>query len=218
MTLSSTDDTMSEYFTATDSASITVSAALPVAADLPVTLQATGSADALLDVIGFSNLTLSAGQASTTLVLRAVSDGVVEGTELLNISSPDAAGTVQISILDTPYGQFAATNLGTTGPVNPLDDFDLDGSLNVEELVFGTDLSSAASRPVIGLQREGQDFKLPVPLSTLPAGIVVAGETTTDFETWLTNAVTLLPDGFLIPGDDSQRFVRLKYHVLETAP
>ncbi|MCU0786755.1 MAG: matrixin family metalloprotease [Verrucomicrobia bacterium] len=216
--LSSTDTQMAEYFTATDTANVTVSAALPVATDLPVTLQAAGSADAVLDVSGFASLTLGAGQSSTTLVLRAISDAIVEGTEVLNVTSPNASGTVQISILDTPYGQFAATNLGTIGAVNPYDDFDLDGSLNVEELVFGTDLTSASSHPVFALVREGLDFRLPVPLTSLPPGIMVSGEATTDFATWLPDGVTVVPDGLLIPGDDPQRFLRLKYSVLETAP
>ena len=218
LSLSSADDSMSEYDTASDPAVITVSAVLPVPTDLPVTLSATGSANAALDVTGFANVTLAAGSTSTSLVLTAVSDGLVEGTEVLVVTSPDATGTVPLTILDTPYGQFASTNLGITGPVNPFDDFDGDDSMNIEELVFGTDLASAASRPDFRLLAENGDYRLPAPLSSVPEGVIVEGESSTDLQTWLPDGVTILPDGFLIPGGDPERYLRLKYTIQETAP
>jgi len=218
LSLSSEDDSMSEYSNLTDTATVTVSAGLPVAADLPVTLNAGGSADPSLDTVGFGNMTLRAGDTSTSLVLTAVSDGLVEGNETLTISSPDATGSVQLIVLDTPYAQLVSSYLGTVGPVNPFDDFDDDGSINVEELTFGSDLASSNSLPLIQLHPEGNDFKLPALLSSLPEGILVEAESSTNLQAWTTNDTTTLPDGFLIPGTDSQRFLRLKYDVRETAP
>lgn len=218
LSLSSEDDSMSEYSNVTDTATVTVSAGLPVATDLPVTLNASGSADPGLDMVGFDNLLLSAGHTSTSLVLTAVSDGLVEGNETLTINSPDATGSVQLTVLDTPYAQLVSSYLGTVGPVNPFDDFDDDGSINVEELTFGSDLASSNSQPLIQLHAEGNAFKLPALLSSLPEGILVEAESSTNLQAWTTNDTTTVPDGFLIPGTDPQRFLRLKYDVRETAP
>jgi uncharacterized repeat protein (TIGR01451 family) len=218
LTLSSTDTSMSEYSNATDTAVITVSAGLPVAAPLAVPLLAAGSASPLLDLTGLDNLTLAAGSASTSLVLTAISDGLVEGNETLILTSPDATGSVLVTVLDTPYGQLASALLGTIGPVNPFDDFDSDNSLNVEELLFGSDLASADSWPLIHLQPEGSGYKLPALIASLPAGITVEGESSTDLLSWAPQEVTVLPDGLWIPGEDPQRFLRLRYEVRETAP
>lgn len=218
LTLSSPDTSLSEYYNGTDKAVVTVSAVLPVAVPVPITLAASGSANPALDLTGFSSLTLATGSASTGLVLTAVSDGLVEGNETLTVTSPDATGSVQITVLDTPWGQFASTNLGTTGAVNPLDDFDSDGSINVEELLFGSDSRSPASVPLMRLQADDGDYKLSALVSSLPDGILVGGESSTDFLNWTTNEITVLPDGLRMSGADPQRFLRLKYEVHEIAP
>lgn len=218
LTLSSADDSASEYFNATDTAEVSVSAALPVPTNIPVTLSAAGTASPALDVTGFGNLTLAAGNASATATLSAVSDGLVEGNETLEVSSPDATGTVQVTIADTPYGQWAASELSTTGAVNPFDDFDLDGSLNVEELIFGTDGASPASFENLEFIPVGPDRKIAVPLGALPADILVEGATSLDLTTWTHDGVTDLADGFSISGDDALRFFRLIYTVRRTAP
>jgi hypothetical protein len=216
LTLSSADAWLSEYDKATDTAMVTVSAPLPVAAPLPVTWVTSGSANPALDLTGLSDFTLPVGSARTSLVLTAVSDGLVEGNETLTLTSPEAGGSVELTLLDTPWGQFASTNLGTTGPVNPFDDFDADGSMNVEELLFASDLRSPSSRPLFHLEPDGADFKLPALVYALPVGILVEGESTTDFLQWTTDGITLLPDGVRMSGADPQRFLRLRYEVRET--
>ena len=90
--------------------------------------------------------------------------------------------------------------------------------MNVEELVFGSDASLASSQPVKRLIANGSNFDLSVSLETLPEGVFVVGETSLDLEDWFTNEATALPQGFLIPGGDDQRFLRLRYSVLESAP
>lgn len=218
LTLSSNDDSASEYFNATDTAEIRVSAVLPVPSDVPVTLLAAGTADSSLDVSGYGNVTLTTGNASVVATLTAVSDGLVEGNEILDISSPDASGIIQITIEDTPYGQWAAGVMSTTGLVNPFDDFDFDGSLNVEELIFGTDADSSTSFESFELIPDGPDFKLAVPLGALPADVLVDAETSLDLTTWTPDGITNLADGFMIPGGEILRFLRLIYTVRQTAP
>jgi len=136
----------------------------------------------------------------------------VEGNESLEITSPDAAGTVQLTVLDTPYGQWAAASLGTIGAVNPGDDFDLDGPTNVEELVFGSDGADAGSEPSHPLVPQGTDYKIFVPLGSLPGGISVTAESSDDLHTWSNAGITVLTDGFLV-ADAGTRFVRLRYVV-----
>lgn len=217
LTLSCSDDSTSEFHSATDSAEITVSAGLPVPFDIPVALTPSGSADPLLDVSGFADLTIAAGNASASETITAVSDGLVEGNETLQISSPDATGNVSITIEDTPYGQWASSTMGTTGLVNPDDDFDLDGSPNVEELIYGTDAGSGSSWPENQLMPNGTNLELAVPLGSLPEGVTVDALTSTDLILWTSDGVTVLPDGFRIPIDGDKRFLKLIYGVVETA-
>ena len=125
---------------------------------------------------------------------------------------------VQITIEDTPYGQWAAGQLGVVGAVNPFDDFDGDGYLNVGELVHGSDGASNGSVPDAAFLPEGADFKLAVPLSGLPDGVFVDAETSTDLSIWGSMGITTMPDGFVIPGGDATRFIRLIYRVEESAP
>lgn len=210
--LSCTETTLAELPGASAPAELSVAAALPVPADIPITLTTSGTADPANDLSGFGNLTLSAGNSVTSTSLTAVSDGLVEGDETLEITSPDATGTVQLTLTDTPYGQWAAANLGTTGAVNPGDDFDSDGSTNVEELIFGSNGADASSEPSYSLVPQGTDYKIFVPLGSLPGGISVTAEASDDLQLWSDTGITVLGDGFLIAGGDT-RFVRLRYVV-----
>jgi hypothetical protein len=218
LTLSSADLTASEYYGAADTAEVSVSAVLPVPVNIPVALNATGTASAVSDVTGFGGLTIAAGSASDAATLEAVSDGVVEGNETLMVSSPGAAGSVNITIEDHPYGQWAAGTLGTVGAVDAFEDFDGDLFFNVEELANGTDATSAASIPQPELVAEGGDFKMALPLSSLPRGVFVDGESSLDLSIWSAAGVSVLADGFLLSGGDARRFLRLIYRVEESAP
>ena len=218
LALSSNDTNTSEYHAATDTAEIKVSALLPVPLDIPVSLQAAGTADPVDDVTGFGDLTLVTGNSSASTTVAAISDGLAEGDETLEVSSTEATGTVTITVVDTLYGAWAATTFGGPGQTGPFEDFDQDGSLNIEELVFGTNATLAGSQPIKQLVADGPDFKMPVPLDTLPEGVFVFGESSLDLQLWSDADVTILPQGFLIPGGDDQRFLRLVYRILESQP
>lgn len=218
LALSSNDASTSEYHASTDTAEIRVSALLPVPIDIPVSLQASGTADPVDDVTGFGDLTLATGNSSASTTVAAISDGLAEGDETLEVSSSEATGTVSITVVDTPYGTWATTTFGGLGQTGPFEDFDQDGSLNIEELVFGTDATLAGSQPMNQLLADGPDFKLPVPLDTLPEGVFVLGESSLDLQLWSIDDVTVLPQGFLIPGGNEKRFLRLVYSFLESEP
>ena len=216
--LSAEDGTASEISAGSDTAEISVSAILPVGVDMPVSLISSGSADQSLDVTGFGDLILGAGNDSASLTLAAVNDGLVEGPESLTISSPDASGEVVITILDTPYGTWAAAQLGLTGANGPFEDFDGDGSINVEELMYGTDGSLPSSIPSTILVPSGANFELSVPLATLPEGVIVEAEASTDLVNWTSNGISRLENGFLLDGSNDRAFIRLIYDVLDGAP
>jgi len=216
LTLSSADTSASELADPADLAELVVSAVLPVPSSLPVTLQASGTADPATDLSGFGSLTLTPGNASVSATLTAVFDDLVEGTETLQVVSPEAAGMVELSIIDSPYGQWAAATLGTVGAVLPGDDFDGDGSTNVEELVYGTDGASVVSTPAIVIYDDGNGPRVDVPLASLPLGVHVDGEGSADLVLWHPGWVTGLPDGFRLSAPGGQGFLRLRYEVSET--
>lgn len=215
LTLSSEDTLASESADPADSAEIRVSAAMPVAEELSVVLNASGTADAATDLEGFGDLLLPVGSDSVMAVLAAVPDGLVEGPERLQITSPDAGGVIDIDLMDGPYSNFAFGIFGDAGQTEPFDDFDGDGSSNVEELIFGTDALSAASLPSLGLLRNGADFELRVPLGSLPDGVHVDAEASTDLLEWSGDRVLRLADGFRLLGNESQGYLRLLYSVPE---
>ena len=218
LVLGSTDTTASELGSLADDAEIHVSAILPVTSDIPVTLQTTGSADPFADFITFSDLTLTAGNDTASAALTAVNDGLVEGQETLQVTSPGASGTVNLTLNDTPYADWAASQLGMVGDNLPFDDFDNDGSSNVEELIFGTDASLPSSTPLIQLVPSGADFEISVPLASLPDGVTVDAEASSDLSNWSNTRVTRLTNGFRLDGTDDQGFIRLIYEVMEGAP
>jgi hypothetical protein len=96
---------------------------LPLLAPLPLLLT-TGGTAAAADVTGLDLASMPAGRTAEPIILTAVNDGLVEGPETLTLTlDPDssylvgATGTIPVTIVDTPYGQWAFTNLATWNSV-----------------------------------------------------------------------------------------------------
>lgn len=215
LTLSSDDSTTTETSDSSDTAEVRVSAVLPVPGTMPVSLQATGSADPMSDITGFGNLVLMTGEASVAATLDAVSDGQIEGVETLHVTSTEASGSVDVTINDSAYATWALAGMGNSGLLLPDEDFDGDGSSNVEELVNGADPADPASKPVVQLVPDGGDFAVFVPLGLLPEGVSVDAEGSGDLQSWTPAMVTRLDDRFVLSGAEAKAFLRLIYSVPE---
>ena len=119
-------------------ARINFSTPLPTGANLPLPLISAGSATPGEDTPSFDNAVIPVGLSSFEMALRPVQDNQAEGTEILELSLdpqfvvPQGISPARITILDTPYGDWAHAHLGPGPASAPSSDFDFDGySLNV---------------------------------------------------------------------------------------
>lgn len=201
-------------------ASLEFSTLLPLQSDLPLGLLTGGTATPGLDTIDFDNLVLPAGQTSVLLEFNAHSDEEVEGLETLELSLdpaglvPSGLPTALITIADSLYGEWAATQLGLGTANGPLDDFDLDGIGNYEEYAWQTDPGSAKSRPDPRIRREGEFLYINFPLANLPRFTSVRAEMSTDLENWTSQGVETLADGFRVRINSPQGYIRLRFDEL----
>ncbi len=203
-------------------ARLNFSTPLPVARDFPLPLLTAGSATPGVDTRRFDNIVFPSGQALLELAFRATRDTEVEGLETLILAlDPDlvfaeGANPAVITFFDTPYGQWAASQLGLDSANNPRDDFDHDGALNAEEYFWGTNPASPFSLPRLNPRQAGPFLRIDFPHASLPPFARTRAETSTDLLNWTGQAVEILPDGFRVPLDGPTRYLRLIYE--EFAP
>ena len=165
---------------------------------------------------GLGLASMPAGQTAASIVLTAVNDGLVEGAETLTLDLAASAafldganGQAAVSIADTPYGQWAFTNLGV-GPGNgPLDDKDGDFFNNTVEYAFGTDGDSSSDRPDPLVFEDGGLLKISAPLATLPADVIMFAQQTNDLQTWDSVGMQTLSDAFAFPMSGDEQFLRI---------
>ena len=195
---------------------------LPVARDLPLPLLTAGNATPGIDTRRFDNIIFPSGQTLLQLEFRATRDTEVEGPETLilaldpDLVFPEGSNPVTITFLDTPYGQWAASQLGLDNANSPQDDFDHDGALNAEEYFWGTNPASPFSLPRPNPRQAGPFLRIDFPHASLPPFARTRAETSTDLLNWTGQAVEILPDGFRVPLDGPTRYLRLIYE--EFAP
>ena len=213
------DDTASEW-APLDLARLTFSTDLPLASPLPIPLLDSGSATRN-DLTGLDDIILPSAQTSVQAELRAVNDDLVEGPETISLSidpnriTPEGLPAAEINIADTPYGHWAATNLGLNTANGPLEDFDLDGSLNFEEYAWQTDARDIAIRPQTNIRQDGSYLRGDFPFASLPTDVSVRAEVSTDLQTWSEAGVESLPDGFRVPRNGAtQLFLRYLYDAI----
>ncbi|MDP7656342.1 MAG: hypothetical protein QF706_09720, partial [Roseibacillus sp.] len=210
------NDSASEFLP-TGIARLTFSTPLPLAGDLTLPLLTRGSATPGVDTRPFDNVVLPGGQRLLELTFRPLRDNEAEGTEILELSLnpdlvfPEGVPSAVITIADTPYGQWAVTHLGPNSANRPNDDFDHDGSVNAEEYAWQSDPASAHSRPVPNYRREGRFLRVDFPHHALPAFTGVHAETSPDLRRWTRQGVETLPNGFRVPLNLPQRYLRLVY-------
>ena len=210
-------NTLASEFLPTGIARLTFSTPLPLAGDFPLPILTAGSATPGVDTRPFDNIVLPSGQRLLELSFRPLQDNEAEGTETLEISldpdlvAPQGVASAVITIADTPYGQWAVTHLGPHSANGPDEDFDLDGAINSEEYAWQSDPAAAHSRPMPNYRREGQFLRIDFPHQTLPAFTSVHAETSSDLRNWTRRGVEPLPDGFRVPLDLPQRYLRLIY-------
>lgn len=205
---------------AADTAEVQAVTPLPLLGALAVPLVIGGTADDTTDVTGLlGSLSIPAGSTAESIILSAIKDSLVEGPETVtfDIDSgvsflPGGNGTAEVTVADTPYGQWAFTNLGLGGLNDPCDDFDGDVFKNLEEYSWGTDATSALSYPVITpLVSEGQ-FRINAPVATLPSDVIMTAEGSSNLIDWDTTGIIPLADGFGLPlGGAGKYFLRLLF-------
>lgn len=210
------DDTASEW-APLDRAHLTISTNLPPLSDLAILLLNAGTATLGQDATGLNNITLHSGETSVQVEVLAVTDSAIEGDETLLLSLDPAGGLLlegappaAITISDPPYGTWAAQIFGLGTASGPLDDFDLDGALNLEEYAWHTDATSASSRPIPTYHQDGDFLRAAVPFSTLPGDVFLRAEASSDLKNWSPAGVETLADGFRVPIQRaSQRYLRV---------
>jgi uncharacterized repeat protein (TIGR01451 family) len=224
VTLALVDDTASE-FSLSDTAVISLHAPLPPVTDLPVHFLSSGSATAGTDTSPLSGHAIPAGQTTARIEINAIPDTKVEGPETLVLSIDPASriastGTTELTltVLDSPYGTWAAAVLGLDGPVAPSNDFDRDGALNLEEFAWQTAPASPFSRPWIHPRLDAGILRLDAPLQELPPSVRVTAESSTDLQSWSPKGIQRRIDGFQVPADDPAAFLRLRYDLLPSKP
>ena len=204
-------------FLPTGIARLSFSTALPLANDFRLPILTAGSATPGVDTRPFDNIVLPSGQTLLELSFRALQDNEAEGPETLelfldpDLVVPEGVAPAVITIADSPYGQWAFTHLGPGTTNRPHDDFDRDGATNAEEYAWQSNPAAADSRPRPNYRREGQFLHVDFPHHTLPAFTGVNAETSSDLRNWTRRGVESLPDGFRVPIDLPQRFLRLIY-------
>ena len=184
---------------------------LPTATGLPLVFDNAGTADLLADVSGLSGLTLAAGQSSLTTIVAALTDEEVEVEETLLLSLPNSDNSVLLTLRDTLYGAWASAALGTNGETGALQDFDQDGSPNIEEYVFQTDGSDPLSTPTLATSISSTHFKLLAPPVPLPSDVLLDAQASSDLQVWTSTGVEDTGDGFQVPLGGDERFLRFLY-------
>lgn len=209
-------DGVASEFGGIDTAEVQVTTPLPLLTATPLSLLTSGTANAATDVTGLGLSSLPSGQTAASVVLTAVNDGEVEGPEELILDFAASAvftaaayGIAAVTIEDTPYGQWAFTNLGV-GPLSgPLEDKDGDLFNNLYEYAWGTDGDAAGSYPQPVVSAAGGLFQITAPLSTLPADVVVFAEESADLDTWSGTGMQTLVDAFGFPLAGPDQFIRI---------
>ena len=198
-------------------ARINFSTPLPTGANLPLPLISAGSATPGEDTPSFDNAVIPVGLSSFEMALRPLQDNQAEGTEILELSLdpqfvvPQGISPARITILDTPYGDWAHAHLGPGPASAPSSDFDFDGWSNFEEYAWQRDPSSPQSHPAPVVRRVDNFLHIDFPHQTLPPFLSVRVETSTDLKTWTSQRTEILPDGFRLPLDGPRGFLRLRY-------
>ena len=198
-------------------AQLNFSTPLPSGTDLTLPLLTAGSATPGEDTRSLDQVVLPAGTSRLELTFRPIRDRKAEGMEILEISLdpslvvPQGISVAVVTIADTPYGAWAHPRLGPGPASSPDSDFDLDGWLNLEEYAWQSDPASPQSRPVPGIRRAGNFLYLDFPRDSLPPFLSVRVETSDDLKTWTDQQAESLPDGFRLPLNGPQGFVRLSY-------
>ncbi|MEP4076257.1 matrixin family metalloprotease [Haloferula sp.] len=208
------DGTAAE-FGGTDTAEVQVVTPLPMLDSVALSLTTGGSAEAE-DVTGLGLASMPAAQTEEPIILTAVSDEAVEGPETLTLDLdastaflPGSNGQAAVTISDTPYGQWAFTNLGA-GPLNgPLEDKDGDFYNNTLEYAFGTDGDSTNDHPVPVVFEDGGLLKISAPLATLPIDVVMFAQQSVDLTNWDSVGMQTLSDAFAFPMAEEQQFLRI---------
>ena len=200
-------------------ARLSFSTPLPRGVDLPLPLLSSGSATPGVDTQPFENVVLPAGHTNFELPIRALPDGLAEGPEILVLSldpqfvAPAGVDSARITISDTPYGNWAHARLGPDPGSEPGNDFDLDGWSNFEEFAWQSDPASPQSHPTPLIRREGNFLRVDFPHNLLPPFTAVRVETSTDLRTWTIQEAERLPNGFRLPADGTQGYLRLRYDI-----
>ncbi len=211
------DNASTSEFLPAEVARLNFSTPLPVARDFPLPLLIEGSATPGVDTRRFDNIVFPAGQTLLPIAFRATLDTEVEGPETLTLALdpdlvfPEGAAPAIITFFDTPYGQWAASQLGLDSANNPQDDFDRDGARNAEEYFWGSNPASPLSQPRPNPRQTGSFLRIDFPHQSLPPFARARAETSTDLLNWSGQAVEILPDGFRVPLDGPTRYLRLVY-------
>jgi hypothetical protein len=181
---------------------------LPTASPISITLETSGSADST-DISDLTNLTIGIGESFVSRTIFAIEDTEIEGPETLTLDLTGALAPLDINIADTPYAEWAFA----LGEDNLLadQDFDHDGSLNIEEFAFGTTGNDPASKPNKQPTQEGDTIKVPAPTMPLPDGMTVILELSENLEIWSSDDVTVTPGFFEFQLGDAQLFYRFAY-------
>ena len=211
------NDGFASEFNLTDTAHLTFSPILPLARDLIIPLLTDGNGTPGVDTRAFSPLILPAGDTVLRLEVRPVRDNEVEGPETIRVSlEPDQvfpAGTssAAITIIDTPYGQWAAQRIGRETPNRQGQDADGDGASNLEEYFWGSDPTSPFSVPLPNPRISGGFLQVDFPLQSLPPSSTIQAQTSTDLSNWTEDNVEPIASGFRVPWDGPARYLRLVY-------
>ena len=213
-------DGLASEFGGSDTAEVQVTTPLPLLTATPLSLLTSGTANPATDVTGLGLSSLPSGQTAASIVLTAVNDGEVEGPEELILDfaasavfTAGAYGSAAVTIEDTPYGQWAFTNLGV-GPLSgPLEDKDGDLFNNLYEYAWGTDGDVAGSYPQSVVSAAGGLLQITAPLSALPADVIMFAEESADLDTWTGTGMQTLGDAFGFPLAGPDQFIRIGVQV-----
>jgi hypothetical protein len=182
---------------------------LPTLTPIEIILESTGSAD-LSDVSSLSPLTIAAGESSVSSAITAIEDTEIEGPETLSLNIAGLLDSTNIEIADTPYATWAFA-LGSGGGLLLNEDFDNDGSLNIEEYSYGTTGNDPSDKPANQPIQNENTVRVPAPTGPLPMGLSVILETSSNLQDWSSDNVTVVPGFFEFPLNGAQLFYRFGY-------
>ncbi|MGB6219619.1 matrixin family metalloprotease [Haloferula sp.] len=171
--------------------------------------EVSGSAD-LSDISSLDSSPIPAGESSISVVINAVKDELIEGPETLFLGLSTTVETTEISIADTAYATWAFA-LGAGGNNLFAEDFDEDGSINIEEFVFGTSGDDPTSKPDKQPILDGDMVRIPKPDEAPPGSPTVILELSTNLVDWSSDDVVVGPEFFEFPLSEAQTFYRFGF-------